>query len=350
MTNVALITGITGQDGSYLAEMLLEKEYIVYGIVRRASNFNTQRIESIFNHPNLRLRHGDCTDLPCLVHILEEIRRMDDLERLYVYNLAAQSHVKVSFEVPLYTAQVDAIGVLNLLEAIRVVGMSDKTRFYQASTSELYGKVQEPAQSETTPLWPQSPYATAKLYAYWIVRNYREGYGMYACNGILFNHESERRGLTFVTRKITRAVAKIHLGKQDCIYLGNIDSLRDWGYAPDYCRGMMKIMEQETPDDFVLGTGENHSVREFVELAFKEIGIEIEWQGEGVDEIGVEAGTDRVLVKIDEKYFRPLEVETLLANPAKANNVLGWKPETSFPELVQKMVRNDIKEVGGNQE
>jgi len=281
--------------------------------------------------------------MPCIIHILEEIKKLE-FQMLYVYNLAAQSHVKVSFEVPLYTAQVDAIGVLNILEAIRAVGLSDKARFYQASTSELYGKVQEVPQSELTPFWPQSPYATAKLYAYWIVKNYREGYGMFASNGILFNHESERRGLTFVTRKITHAVARISLGKQQKLSLGNINSLRDWGYAPDYCRGMIKILEHDTPDDFVLGTGEYHTVREFVELSFKEVGITIEWRGEGVDEIGVEAGTERILVDINPQYFRPLEVEELLSDPSKAKNVLGWVAETSFPDLVKKMIQNDLLE------
>lgn len=341
---VALITGITGQDGSYLAEMLLKDGFIVFGIMRYSSVFNTERIEHIFNHPSIRLRHGDITDVACMIHIFEEIK-LSNPDKLYVFNLAAQSHVKVSFEVPLYTAQVDAIGTLNVLEAIRATGLANKARFYQASTSELYGQVQEVPQSETTPFYPRSPYGVAKLYAYWIVKNYREAYGMYACNGILFNHCSERRGKTFVTRKVSRAVARIFYSKQGSIKLGNLDARRDWGYAPDYCKAMILMLEQPFPSDFVIGTGEYHSVREFVTLAFKHVHIDIEWQGSGINEVGVDKhNPSRILVSIDPKYFRPTEVEELLANPTKARTELGWTPSITFEELVKKMVENDLKE------
>lgn len=355
---IALITGITGQDGSYLAEMMLEKGYTTFGIMRYSSTFNSERIEHFFDNPNLFLRHGDITDHACMVHIFEEIKSRNP-SKVYVFNLAAQSHVKVSFEVPLYTAQVDALGTLNILEAIRATNLTKIARFYQASTSELFGLVQEVPQSETTPFYPRSPYGVAKLYAYWIVKNYREAYGMYACNGILFNHCSERRGKTFVTRKITRAVARIHLGLQSKLKLGNLDAKRDWGYAPDYCRAMIMMLEQpfdqdssfnthnthnNFPKDYVIGTGEYHSVREFVERAFKLIGIDVEWRGEGVNEIGVVANTNNIVVEVDPKYFRPAEVEELLADPTKAREELGWVPTTPLDEIINRMLNNDIKE------
>ncbi len=355
MSKIALVTGITGQDGSYLVEMLLEQGFTVFGIIRYASTFNTERIDHIFNNPLIKLRHGDITDVACLIHIFEEIKaslnsNIDNVDtRLYVFNLAAQSHVKVSFEVPLYTAQVDAIGTLNVLEAIRATNLTKIARFYQASTSELFGQVQEVPQRETTPFYPRSPYGVAKLYAYWIVKNYREAYEMYACNGILFNHCSERRGKTFVTRKITRAVARIKYGKQNYISLGNLDAKRDWGYAPDYCRAMIKMLEQPhdpangvVVKDYVIGTGEYHSVREFVVEAFKCIGVDIGWSGVGVDEVGYDIKTEQVLVKIDPKYFRPAEVEELLSDPTKAKTELNWDITVTFKQLVKRMVENDI--------
>lgn len=339
---VALITGITGQDGSYLSEILLKDDFKVYGIIRRSSVFNTERIDHIFNR--LELRHGDLTDFACIVHILEEIKLFNP-DVLHVYNLAAQSHVKVSFEVPLYTAQVDAIGTLNVLEAIRSTGLSDKARFYQASTSELYGKVQEVPQSEMTPFYPRSPYGVAKLYSYWIVKNYRESYGMFCCNGILFNHESERRGKTFVTRKITRAVSKISKKGEGILTLGNLDAKRDWGYAPDYCQGMKMILEHSTPIDLVLATGEYHTVREFVEEAFKCVNINIIWKGNNLDEIGVDSTSGKLLVKIDPKYFRPAEVEELLGDASLARKEIGWEAKTKFKDLVRVMMESDLESV-----
>ncbi len=342
MGKVALITGITGQDGSYLAEFLLEKGYEVHGIKRRTSLFNTDRIDHLYRDPHegetrFILHHGDMTDSSSLIRIMRQVRPDE------VYNLAAQSHVAVSFEEPEYTADSDALGTLRLLEAIRMLGLEEKTRFYQASTSELYGKVREAPQTETTPFHPRSPYAVAKLYAYWITVNYREAYGLYACNGILFNHESPRRGETFVTRKITRALARIKLGLQSCLYLGNLNAKRDWGHARDYVRMMWMMLQQDAPDDFVVATGEQHSVREFVEAAAGELGITITWRGEGVDEVGVDQ-EGRVIVRVDPRYFRPAEVETLLGDPAKAKAKLGWEPEVGFHDLVAEMVREDLKE------
>jgi len=346
MVKVAFITGISGQDGSYLAEFLLEKGYIVHGLVRRSSSINTQRIESIFGHPNLKLHYGDLTDGSCLFNCLNSIKlKYIDMTVLEVYNLAAQSHVKVSFEMPEYTADTDAFGTLKLLEAIRSTNLHHITRFYHASTSELYGLVQEVPQSETTPFYPRSPYGVAKLYAYWIVKNYRESYHMFNCNGILFNHESERRGHNFVTRKITMGLHKIlkdTTGKE-VLTMGNIDSQRDWGHARDYIEGMWLILQQDTPDDFVLATGEMHSVREFIEKAFAMKDLDIEWKGEGLEEVGIDKKTGRVLVKIDPKYFRPAEVEQLLGNSTKARKLLGWKPKITFDELVQVMVLHDCK-------
>src|SRR5450830_1297957 len=338
---VALITGVTGQDGSYLAEFLLEKGYIVHGIKRRASLFNTQRVDHIYQDPhienaNFKLHYGDLTDTSNLIRIVQETQPDE------IYNLGAQSHVAVSFESPEYTADVDAIGTLRLLEAIRILGLEKTTRFYQASTSELYGLVQEIPQKETTPFYPRSPYAVAKLYAYWITVNYREAYGMYACNGILFNHESPIRGETFVTRKITRALARIKLNLQDCMYLGNMDSLRDWGHAKDYVEMQWLMLQQEQPDDFVIATGVQYSVRDFVNAAAKELGINITWQGEGVDETGTDENGN-VIIKVDARYFRPTEVETLLGDPTKAKEKLGWTPKTTFLELVSEMVREDLK-------
>lgn len=344
---VALITGITGQDGSFLAEFLLEKGYEVHGIIRRSSSFNTGRIEHLYLDEWVRdmkrkrlvnLHYGDMTDSSSLIRIIQETKPTE------IYNLAAQSHVKVSFEVPEYTADTDAIGTLRLLEAVRILGMEKQTRIYQASTSELYGKVQEVPQSETTPFYPRSPYACAKLYGFWITKNYRESYGMYAANGILFNHESERRGETFVTRKITLAAARIKHGVQDKLYLGNLNALRDWGYARDYVECMWLILQQETPDDYVIATGEYHTVREFTTLAFAEVGIELEWIGEGVDEKGVDKSTGKILVEVDPKYFRPAEVDQLLGNPTKAKTQLGWNPrKTSFKELVKIMIEADMR-------
>jgi GDPmannose 4,6-dehydratase len=342
MKKVALITGITGQDGAYLAQLLLAKGYDVHGVKRRSSSFNTGRIDHLYQDPHeknlsLHLHYGDMTDATNLIRIVQEVQPDE------IYNLAAQSHVQVSFETAEYTANADAIGTLRLLEAIRILKLEQKTRFYQASTSELYGKVQEVPQSETTPFYPRSPYAAAKLYAYWITVNYREAYGLHASNGILFNHESPLRGETFVTRKITRAVAAIHHGLQDKLYLGNLDAQRDWGHAKDYVEGMWRILQQPEGDDFVLATGEMHSVREFVELAFAKTGIVIAWQGEGVNETGLDTETGRVLVAIDPRYFRPTEVEQLLGNPAKAKAKLGWVHSTPFAQLVSEMVEADLK-------
>ena len=344
---VALITGITGQDGSYLAEFLIEKGYEVHGILRRSSSFNTGRIEHLYLDEWVRdmkksrlvnLHWGDMTDSSSLVRIISLCRPTE------IYNLAAQSHVKVSFDVPEYSAEADAVGVLRLLEAVRILGMEKTCRIYQASTSELFGKVQDVPQKETTPFYPRSPYGVAKQYGFWITKNYRESYGMYCCNGILFNHESERRGENFVTRKITLAACRIVQGYQDKLYLGNLDSLRDWGYAKDYVECMWLILQQPKPDDFVIATGEYHTVREFTTLAFKECGIEIEWQGSGVDEKGIDKKTGNVLVEVDPKFFRPCEVEQLLGDPTKAKTVLGWNPcKTSLSQLVKIMVKHDMK-------
>ena len=346
---VALITGITGQDGSYLAEFLLEKGYEVHGIIRRSSSFNTGRIEHLYLDEWVRdmkqkrlinLHYGDMTDSSSLIRLIMEVKPDE------IYNLAAQSHVKVSFEVPEYTAETDAVGTLRLLEGVRIAGRAHCTRIYQASTSELYGKVQEVPQNENTPFYPRSPYAAAKLYAYWIMRNYREAYGMYCANGILFNHESERRGETFVTRKITLAAARIAHGKQDKLYLGNLNAKRDWGYARDYVECMWLILQQPEPDDFVVATGEYHTVREFCTLAFKHAGINLQWKGAGIDEKGIDTATGKVLVEVDPKYFRPTEVEQLLGDPAKAREKLGWNPrQTSFEQLVRIMVDADMKQV-----
>jgi GDPmannose 4,6-dehydratase len=343
----ALITGITGQDGSYLAEFLIDKGYEVHGIIRRSSSFNTERIEPLYlrdvikdmhGKKKLHLHYGDMTDSSNLIRLMKEVEPDE------VYNLAAQSHVKVSFDVPEYTADVDGLGTLRLLEAVRLLGREKATRIYQASTSELYGLVQEVPQKETTPFYPRSPYGVAKLYGYWITKNYREAYGMFACNGILFNHESERRGETFVTRKITLAAARIFHGLQDKLYLGNLDALRDWGYAKDYVECMWLILQQEQPDDFVIASGEMHTVREFTELAFLEIGIELTWSGEGVGEKGMDRKTGKVLVEVDPAYFRPAEVEQLLGDPTKARTKLGWNPvKTSFRELVKIMVKSDLE-------
>jgi GDPmannose 4,6-dehydratase len=344
MRKVALITGITGQDGAYLADLLLSKGYLVHGIKRRSSSFNTARIDHIYEDPHIpdhhfQLHYGDMTDSTNLIRIIQAVQPDE------IYNLAAQSHVQVSFETPEYTANADATGALRILEAIRILGLNKKTRFYQASTSELYGKVQETPQRETTPFYPRSPYAVAKLYAFWITVNYREAYGLHASNGILFNHESPIRGETFVTRKITRAVAGIHLGVQKTLYIGNLDSKRDWGHARDYVEGMWRILQQDAPDDYVLATGETHSVREFIELAFSKVGRTIEWKGSGVDEVGIDATTGDTLVKIDSRYFRPTEVDLLLGDPSKAERVLGWKHTVSFPELVSDMLTSDLKVV-----
>ena len=339
---VGLITGITGQDGSYLAELLLEKNYKVWGIIRRASDINTKRIDHLYHNKNLVLRYGDLTDSSNILHILYEIKSTyEDLKRLEIYNLAAMSHVKVSFEMPEYTGNVDGLGVLRFLEGIRSSGMQDKIRFYQASTSELYGKVQEIPQKETTPFYPRSPYGVAKLYGFWITKNYRESYNLFACNGILFNHESPRRGPTFVTRKITRGLNMILSGERDRLTMGNIDAKRDWGHAKDYCYGMWLMLQQETPDDYVLATNEEHTVREFIEKAFSLKGMNIKWKGEGVNEIGYDEETGKELIFISEKYFRPAEVDKLLGDASKANKVLGWKPQCSFDELVKEMVEQD---------
>ncbi len=345
----ALITGITGQDGSFLAEFLIEKGYEVHGIIRRSSSFNTQRIEHLYlkewikdqkQERAINLHYGDMTDSSSLIRILQQIQPDE------IYNLAAQSHVKVSFDVPEYTAETDAVGTLRLLEAIRILGLEKKTKIYQASTSELYGLVQEVPQKETTPFYPRSPYGVAKLYGFWITKNYRESYGMFAVNGILFNHESERRGETFVTRKITLAAARIAKGLQDKLYLGNLSALRDWGYAKDYVECMWLMLQHSTPEDFVIATGEAHSVREFCTLAFKYAGIELKWEGEGVNEKGIDVKTGKVLVEVDEKYFRPAEVEQLLGDATKAQTLLGWNPrKTSFEDLVKIMVESDLKAI-----
>lgn len=357
----ALITGITGQDGAYLAELLLLKGYEVHGIKRRASSFNTARIDHLYRDPHekdvkFKLHYGDMTDSTNLIRIMQEVKPDE------IYNLAAQSHVHVSFETPEYTANADALGTLRLLEAIRILGMTDKTKFYQASTSELYGKVQETPQKETTPFYPRSPYAAAKLYAYWITVNYREAYNIFACNGILFNHESPIRGETFVTRKITRAVARIKLGLQKKLYLGNLDAKRDWGHAKDYVEAQWLVLQQDDPDDYVIATGEQRSVREFVEASFREVGIEIKWKGSGIDEKGIVSSLTsalsstlplssisalhigETLVEIDSRYFRPTEVESLLGDATKAKEKLGWQPKVGFKELVSEMVREDLKE------
>jgi GDPmannose 4,6-dehydratase len=338
---VALITGITGQDGSYLAEFLLEKNYDVWGIIRRSSNINTYRIENIFK--KIHLRYGDLSDGVNLLNILHEIKnKYTDLEQFEIYNLAAMSHVKVSFDMPEYTGNIDGLGVLRLLEASRNCGIPiDKIKFYQASTSEMYGKVMEVPQKETTPFYPRSPYGVAKLYGFWITKNYRESYGMYACSGILFNHESPRRGHNFVTRKITLGLSKILKGQDDKLVLGNINSLRDWGHAKDYVRGMWLILQQKTPDDYILATNEYHSVREFVEKSFALKGFEIKWKGEGLDEIGYDKNTGKELIFISEKYFRPAEVDELLGDATRANTELGWTQEYSFDDLVREMVNND---------
>ncbi len=338
----AFITGVTGQDGAYLAEFLLEKGYHVHGLKRRASSFNTDRVDHLYQDPHekdvrFKLHYGDLTDSTNLIRIIQEIQPDE------IYNLAAQSHVAVSFETPEYTANSDALGTLRLLEAIRILGLEKKTKFYQASTSELFGKVQEIPQTEKTPFYPRSPYACAKLYSYWICVNYREAYGMYTCNGILFNHESPVRGETFVTRKITRALARIKLGLQEDIYLGNLSAKRDWGHARDYVKMQWLMLQQEAPEDFVIATGVQHSVREFVEVAAAEIGMEIEWQGEGLDEIGIEKKSGRTIVHVDARYFRPTEVETLLGDPTNAREKLGWVPEISFEKLVQEMVVADLE-------
>jgi GDPmannose 4,6-dehydratase len=349
----ALITGVTGQDGSYLAEFLLEKGYEVHGVIRRSSSYNQERLEdllteeaanALLNNSNFHLHYGDVTDALNVTRIIGEIKPDE------IYNLAAQSHVRVSFDMPGYTLDVDAKGTLNILEAVRILGLTDKTRVYQASTSELYGKVQEVPQKETTPFYPRSPYGVAKIYGFWITKNYRESYNMFAVNGILFNHESERRGETFVTRKITLAAARIAQGKQEKLMLGNLESLRDWGYAKDYVECMWLILQHDKPEDFVIATGEMHSVREFVELAFKHTGIEIEWTGTGVEEKGVNKATGEVIVEVDPKFFRPAEVDQLLGDPTKAKTLLGWNPtKTSFEELVRIMVEADMEKVRGEE-
>jgi len=349
MAKTALITGITGQDGSYLAEFLLEKGYEVHGILRRTSSFNTGRIEHLYFEEWVRdmkqqrlinLHYGDMTDSSSLLRIIQIVQPDE------IYNLAAQSHVKVSFDVPEYTAETDAVGTLRLLEAVRILGMEKRVRIYQASTSELFGLVQEVPQKETTPFYPRSPYGVAKQYGFWITKNYRESYGMFCVNGILFNHESERRGETFVTRKITLAAARIARGYQERLYLGNLDALRDWGYAKDYVECMWLMLQHPTPEDFVIATGEMHSVREFVSKAFAEAGINIRWEGKGIDEKGIDVATGKVLVEVDPKYFRPAEVEQLLGDPTKAKTLLGWNPtKTSFDELIKKMVRYDLEYV-----
>lgn len=339
----ALISGITGQDGSYLAEYLLEKGYEVHGIKRRSSSFNTERLDHFYRdkhdkaHNNFFLHYGDVSDFANIMNLVSTIQPDE------IYNLAAQSHVHVSFSLPIYTTMVDAIGTLHFLESIRLLGLTKKTRFYQASTSEMFGLIQEKKQCEKTPFYPRSPYAVAKQYGHWITVNYREAYDMFCCSGILFNHESPRRGETFVTRKITRAVAHIKYGLLDTLYLGNIDAKRDWGYAKDYVEAMHMMLQHDTADDFVIATGENHTVREFIELAFKEVGIDIAWQGHGVNEVGLDAKTKKTLIKIDPQYFRPSEVEVLIGDPSKAKKILGWQPRTSFQELVSMMVAHDLE-------
>ncbi len=342
MRKVALITGITGQDGAYLAELLLGKGYEVHGIKRRASSFNTDRIDHLYQDPHVKdqkfiLHYGDLTDSTNLIRIIQQVQPDE------IYNLAAQSHVAVSFETPEYTANCDALGTLRLLEAIRILGLEKKTKFYQASTSELFGKVQEIPQKETTPFYPRSPYAVAKMYSYWICVNYREAYGIYACNGILFNHESPIRGETFVTRKITRAIARIKLGLQDCLYLGNLDAKRDWGHAKDYVRMQWLMLQQDQPDDYCISTGVQYSVRDFVNAACKEVGISVRWEGSGVDEKGYDEATGNCIVQVDPRYFRPTEVETLLGDSTKAKEKLGWVPEITLDQMVAEMVREDLK-------
>ena len=342
---IALITGITGQDGSYLAELLLDKDYDVWGLIRRSSDINTHRIDHLYSNKKLILRYGDMTDSSNLLHLVNEIKNKynEDLEVLEIYNLAAMSHVKVSFEMPEYTADADGIGVLRLLEAIRSSGIQEKCKFYQASTSELYGLVQEVPQKETTPFYPRSPYGVAKLYGYWITKNYRESYDMFACSGILFNHEGPRRGPTFVTRKITRGLNMIIKGERDNLVMGNLDAKRDWGHAKDYVEGMWRILQADKPDDYVLSTNEFHSVREFIEKAFKLKGFDIKWKGEGINEIGYDTNTGRELIFVSEKYFRPAEVEELLGDSTRAREELGWVPKYSFDDLVKEMVDADCK-------
>jgi len=342
MSRTALITGITGQDGAYLAEFLLARGYEVHGIKRRASSFNTDRIDHLYEDPHeqgvrLKLHYGDLTDATNLIRIVQQVQPDE------IYNLAAQSHVAVSFETPEYTANADAVGTLRLLEAIRILGLEKKTRFYQASTSEMFGQVQEIPQRETTPFYPRSPYGAAKVYAHWITVNYREAYGMFACSGILFNHESPIRGETFVTRKITRGLARIATGLERCLYLGNLDSLRDWGHSRDYVRAQWLMLQQDKPEDFVIATGEQHSVREFVEKAGALLGMRVRWQGSGVEETGVDAKTGRTIIRVDPRYFRPTEVETLLGDPTRARERLGWTPEIGFDTLVQEMVEADLE-------
>ena len=344
MSKTALLTGVTGQDGAYLARLLLEKGYVVHGIKRRSSSFNTERIDDIYEDPHLPdarmfLHYGDMTDSMNLLRVIAQVQPDE------IYNLGAQSHVQVSFETPEYTANADGIGMLRILEAVRILGMVEKVRVYQASTSELYGLVQEVPQRETTPFYPRSPYGVAKLYAYWILVNYREAYGIHASNGILFNHESPLRGETFVTRKISRAVAAIELGLQDRLYMGNLDALRDWGHARDYVRGMWMMLQQDEPDDYVLATGESHSIREFIERAFGEVDRAVEWSGKGLDEIGRDARTGQPLVAVDPRYFRPTEVEQLIGDPSKAHQKLGWRHEVGFEELVREMVASDLETV-----
>jgi GDPmannose 4,6-dehydratase len=338
----ALITGITGQDGSYLAEFLLEKGYEVHGIIRRSSSINTWRIDSLYNNPTilnktLFLHYGDLTDSISLTNIIREV--MPD----EIYNLAAQSHVKISFEIPEITAQIDALGTLKILEILKMLKDIKKIKLYQASTSELYGKVQEIPQSEKTPFYPRSPYGVSKLYAYWIIKNYREAYNIFACNGILFNHESERRGFNFVTRKITLGLANIKLGNQEVLYLGNLNAKRDWGYAKEFVEAMWLMLQQEKPEDFVIATGESHTIREFVEVACEELGINLKWQGEGINEVGIDQDTGKEIIKIDKKYFRPTEVDFLLGDPTKAKEILGWKAKTKFSDLVKLMVKSDYE-------
>jgi GDPmannose 4,6-dehydratase len=338
MVKVAFITGITGQDGSYLCELLLEKGYTIYGMIRRSSSINTKRIDHIYN--KLNLRYGDLSDTSSITRILNEIKEIVGLEVIEIYNLGAMSHVKVSFDSPEYTGDIDALGTLRILDTVISLGLKQIVKFYQASTSELYGKVQQIPQTETTPFYPRSPYGVAKLYSYWITKNYRESYNLFTCNGILFNHESSRRGETFVTRKITIALNNIILGKQQHLVLGNIDAKRDWGHAKDYVYGMWLMMQQEKPDDYVLATNEMHTVREFVEQSFALKGFNICWKGTGVDEVGIDSQSGKVLVKISEKYFRPAEVEQLLGDATKANQVLGWKPQITFDQLIQEMVNS----------
>lgn len=348
MSKVALITGVTGQDGALLAELLLDKGYTVHGVKRRSSSFNTSRVDHLYQHPHaegrrFQLHYGDLTDSTNLIRIIQEVQPDE------VYNLAAQSHVAVSFETPEYTANSDALGTLRLLEAIRILGLTEKTRFYQASTSEMFGEVRERIQSETTPFYPRSPYGAAKVYAYWITINYREAYGMHASNGILFNHEGPTRGETFVTRKITRAASRIHLGVQDCLYLGNMEAKRDWGHAKDYVEGMWRMLQQDTPDDYVLATGEAYSVRQFVELSFAELGMTIAWRGSGLDEEGVCEESGKTVVRIDPRYFRPTEVEFLLGDASKARKQLGWVPQHSFADLVHDMIEADLAQAKAEQ-